>query len=146
MFLTRWQPKGGLRPYTAFDSDLDDLLNNFLERRGEEKFWAPSVDILDDKDAYMVKAELPGLKKEDIEVSVENGILTIKGERKFEDEEKKENYHRIERRYGCFSRSVSLPGDINSDKVKASYKDGVLAVEIPKSEKAKAKKVDIDVR
>jgi HSP20 family protein len=107
--------------------------------------WAPSVDITEDDKAYLIKAELPEVKKEDVRVTVENGVLTLTGERKFEPEEKGRKYHRIERAYGAFARSFALPGDIDAGKVHATYRDGVLTISVAKTEHAKPKHVEVRV-
>lgn len=107
--------------------------------------WTPSVDITEDDKEWLVKADLPELKKEDVKVTVENGVLTISGERKLEKEEKNKKYHRIERAYGAFVRSFSVPDGTDSEKVSAEFKDGVLKVHLLKSEKAKPKALDIKV-
>lgn len=108
--------------------------------------WAPPVDITEDDKEYLVKAELPELKKEDVKVTVENSELTISGERKFEKEEKNKKYHRIERSYGSFVRSFTLPESVNGEKVKAEFKDGLLTVHLPKDEKTKSKTVEVKVQ
>lgn len=107
--------------------------------------WAPPVDITEDEKEYLVKAELPELKKEDVKVTVENGELTISGERKFEKEEKNRKYHRIERSYGSFVRSFTLPEGVSGEKVSAEFKDGMLTVHLPKDEKARPKAVEVKV-
>ena len=107
--------------------------------------WTPSLDAHEDKDKYVVAVEIPGLKKEDINVSVHDGVLTVSGERKSEKDVKEGTVHRRERFYGKFTRSVSLPAAVSSDKVGAVYKDGVLTVEIPKAEEAKPKTVEVKV-
>jgi HSP20 family protein len=107
--------------------------------------WTPALDAHEDKDKYTVSVEVPGLKKEDINVSVHDGVLTVSGERKNEKTVKEGTVHRTERFYGKFSRSVSLPTAVRSDKVSAVYKDGILTVEIPKAEEAKPKTVEIKV-
>jgi HSP20 family protein len=107
--------------------------------------WVPAVDITEDDKEYLVKAELPDLKKEEVKVTVENGELTISGERKFEKEEKNKKYHRIERSFGSFVRSFTLPEAVNGDKVNAEFKDGLLTVHLPKDEKAKPKSIDVKV-
>ena len=107
--------------------------------------WTPSVDITEDDKEWLVKADLPELKKEDVKVTVENGVLTISGERKLEKEEKNKKYHRIERAYGAFVRSFSVPDGADAEKVNAEFKDGVLKVHLPKSEKAKPKSLEIKV-
>lgn len=103
------------------------------------------MDIVEDENEYRIKAELPAMKKEDVRLTVDNGVLTISGERKYEQEEKREKHHRIERAYGSFVRSFSLPEDADGSKVTADYKDGVLHVHLPKSEKAKPKSIEIKV-
>jgi HSP20 family protein len=116
--------------------------------REEEAFgrtWALPVDIHEDKDNIVVKAELPGMKRDDVSIEVRDNVLTLKGERKQDKEIKKENYLRIERVYGKFSRSFFLPHPIVADKVKASYKDGVLEITLPKTEEAKSKAIPIKI-
>ena len=107
--------------------------------------WAPLVDISEDDKEYLIKAELPGLKKDDVHISVEKGVLTITGERKFEKEEKDRKHHGVERAYGSFVRTFIVPDDAEADKVAAQFKDGVLTIHIPKSEKAKPKKIEVQV-
>jgi HSP20 family protein len=107
--------------------------------------WAPSVDISETESEYQIKAEIPDVKKEDVKVTLEDGVLTIQGERKHEKEEKGKKYHRIERSYGSFVRTFSLPDVIDDDKVKAEFKDGVLDLHLPKSEKAKPKAIEVKV-
>ena len=107
--------------------------------------WSPLVDIMEDEKEFLIKAELPDMKKEDVRLTVENDVLTISGERKFEKEEKGTKYHRIERAYGSFVRSFSLPEDADGSKVTADFKDGMLQVHLPKSEKAKPKAIEIKV-
>ncbi len=105
----------------------------------------PSVDITEDEKEYLVKADLPEVKKEDVKITVENGVLTITGERKFEKEEKDKKYHRVERSHGNFLRSFTLPDGADASKVNAEFKDGVLKVHLPKSDKAKPKAVEVKV-
>ena len=115
--------------------------------RGAESFgdWTPALDAHEDQDKYVVAVEIPGMKKEDMNVSVHDGVLTISGERKGEKDVKEGTVHRRERYYGKFSRSVSLPSAVRADKMNAVYKDGVLTVEIPKAEEAKPKTVEVKV-
>ena len=107
--------------------------------------WAPTVDITEDEKNYIIKAELPDVKKEDVHVRVENGVLTITGERKAEKEEKNKKYHRVERSYGSFARSFTLPENVEAEKVSAAYKDGLLTVTVAKSEKAQPKQIEVKV-
>jgi HSP20 family protein len=105
--------------------------------------WAPTVDISEDPNQYLIKAELPEVKREDVKVTVENGVLTLKGERLFEKEEKDTKYHRVERSYGTFMRSFTMPDDADADKVTAEFKDGVLHVKLPKSEAKKPRQIEV---
>jgi HSP20 family protein len=106
---------------------------------------SPSIDVYEDADAVVVKAELPGIVKQDVEVNISDDLLTISGEKKTEEKVERKDYHRIERSYGSFSRSVRLPGGIVSDRAKAAFKDGVLEIRIPKTEEAKQKKRKIEI-
>ncbi len=107
---------------------------------------APALDVSETNNEVIVKAEIPGMEPNDIDISLADGILTIRGEKKQEKEEKEENYHLIERSYGTFSRSVQLPRDVQSENIKAAYKNGVLKITLPKSEEAKKKEIKINVQ
>ena len=140
--LSRVAPRGYVTPFDAFNQAFNQLL------RGEEaqestRVWAPAVDILETPEAYEVKAELPGIPKEDVHITVENNILTLKGERKFEKDETKENYHRIERTYGAFARSFNLPTRVDQERVEAKFDNGVLTISVPKAAEAKPKRIEI---
>ena len=129
---------------------MDRLWDSFLEgrpmRKAEEgREWLPSIDVSETKNELVIKAELPGLDPKDIDISMNNGYLTIKGEKKHEKEEKDENYHLIEKSYGSFTRSVRLPREVQNDKITASFKNGVLRITLPKSEEAKKKEIKIKV-
>jgi HSP20 family protein len=129
---------------------LDRLFRDaFSSQLGETELstrsWAPPVDIYETEDAIVLKAELPGVDPKDVDVRVEDNTLYLKGERKFEKEVKEQNYHRVERSYGSFARSFSLPNSISTDKVKAEFKDGLLTLTMPKREEAKPKTIKIDV-
>jgi len=151
--LTTWKPFGGLTPFRDFErmtKEMDRFWDSFLEgtlrKRDEDGTeWFPSLDVSETKNDFVVKAELPGIDPKDIDISLTDGMLTIRGEKRQEREEKEENYHLIERNYGTFSRSVSLSRDVKPDKINASYKDGVLRVVLPKSEEAKKKEIKIKV-
>lgn len=106
----------------------------------------PSVDVFEDADKVTVKAELPGMGKDDVEVNVSDGVITISGEKKKEEKVEKKDYYRLERSYGSFSRTVRLPSEIQSDKAEARFKDGVLEVTLPKTEQAKKKEVKVEIR
>jgi HSP20 family protein len=111
----------------------------------EEGEWLPSVDVSETKNDLVVKAELPGMDPKDIDISLSDGLLTIRGEKKQEKEEKEENYHFIERSYGSFTRSVQLPREVKRENISASYKNGILKVVLPKSEEVKTKEIKIKV-
>ncbi len=148
MALVRWNPSLELE-------EMADRLNRMFARptasgtNGKETMivadWTPSVDISETEGEYQIKAEIPDVKKEDVKVTLEDGVLTIQGQRKQEREEKGTKYHRIERSYGSFARTFSLPDVIEVDKVKAEFKDGVLNLRLPKSEKAKPKAIEVKV-
>lgn len=108
--------------------------------------WSPNVDIYEDQNAIRLEADLPGMKAEDFDLSIENYKLTLTGERKFEKEDKGENFHRIERSYGSFTRTFSLPSTVNVDEVNAEFKDGVLRVTLPKREEVKARQINVTVK
>jgi len=150
--LTLWRPFRELTPFRDFERmrrEMDRIWDTFFERgisRGEEEEgWLPSLDVAETKNEIVVKAEVPGMDPKDIDISLSDGLLTIKGEKKQEREEKEENYHLVERSYGSFARSIRLPKEIQSDKINASYKNGVLKVVLPKSEEAKKKEIKIKV-
>ena len=144
--LTTWRP---LRDLDRMRSEMDRLWEAFFEgrprRRTDEGEWLPSVDVSETKNDLVVKAELPGMDPKDIDISLSDGHLIIKGEKKQEREEKEEDYHFIERSYGSFTRSIQLPKEVKHDKINASYKNGILKVVLPKSEAAKTKETKIKV-
>jgi len=147
--VTRWDP---FKELDELHDRLSTMFGRAPVRKGSEKEeamtvaeWAPLVDIVEEEKEYLIKAELPEVKREDVKVSVEEGVLTVSGERKFEKEEKGKKYHRVERAYGRYARSFTLPDDADPSKVTAEFKDGVLRVHLPKSEKAKPKSVEIKV-
>jgi len=148
MAIMRWRPWGDL--VSAHD-EMDRLFGDFLDRAPERrpwalKRWSPAVDISENTDSIHVDVEIPGMKKEDIRVSLENNVLMLKGEKKQEREINEQNCHRLERRYGSFVRSFELPMPVQADKIKASYKNGVLHVELPKAEEVKPKEIPIEVK
>jgi HSP20 family protein len=131
-------------------NQLRDQLNRLFDtsvNRSPESFgdWTPALDAFEDKDKYTVSLELPGMKKEDISVTVHDGVLSVSGERRSEQDVKNGTVHRTERYYGKFTRSVSLPAAVKADQVAANYKDGVLHVELPKAEEAKPKSIEVKV-
>jgi len=108
--------------------------------------WSPSVDITENDNSYTVKVELPGVNKDDVKITMQENVLTIRGEKKQEKESKESNFHRTERSYGAFQRSFSLPSAVKSEKIEASYKDGILTVALPKSEASKPKQIEVSVK
>jgi HSP20 family protein len=147
MAIVRWEP---FRDLMTTQREFDRLFKEafspmFNEGELSTRTWAPPVDIYENENDIVLKAELPGVDPKDVEVRVEDSTLYLKGERKFEKETKEENYHRVERSYGSFARSFSLPNSINSEKVKAEYKDGLLTLTLPKREEAKPKTIKIDI-
>jgi HSP20 family protein len=124
-------------------SNLQEELDSLFE--SSVKSWAPALDVHEDKDSFVVRTELPGLKREDIEVSLHDGALSVSGERKVEKVDAGIEVHRQERYYGKFQRTLTLPTPVAADKIKAQYKDGVLTVTLPKVEEAKPKQIDISV-
>jgi HSP20 family protein len=147
--MTRWNPFKELEETQNRLARAFGLPSARTENGGKEAMtvteWAPSVDIIEDDKEWLVKADLPEVNKDDVKVTVENGVLTITGERKFEKEEKNKKYHRVEREYGTFLRSFALPDAADGDKVAAEFKNGVLQVHLPKNEKAKPKAIDVKV-
>ena len=150
--LTIWKPWRQLAPFGDFDRmrrEMDRTWGSLFERRPvsmfEEGEWLPALDLAETGNEFVVKAEIPGLDPKDIDISLSGNMLTIKGEKKQEREEKKEDCHFVERSYGAFTRSIQLPGEVNGQKITTSYKHGVLKIVLPKSEAAKKKRVKITV-
>lgn len=145
--LTRWTPESDLlrnRFDRVFNQMLQDAWGNQPAAEGfSGKTWAPAVNIKESEDALEFGVELPGLTKENVEITVENQVLTIAGERKFEKEAKGESYHRLERSYGAFSRSFTLPTGVKTEKVDATFEHGVLTIRLPKQEETKPRKISI---
>src|ERR1700704_6156353 len=143
--LTQWEP---FRGATTLQDQVNRLFNNVLERTGDESSltaWAPSVDIYETEHELVVKADLPDVDPKDLDIRVENNILTIRGERKFQKQVAENNYLRVERSYGSFARSFSLANTVNSEAIKADYQNGVLTLNIPKREEAKPKQIKVNV-
>ncbi|MFN3870514.1 MAG: Hsp20/alpha crystallin family protein [Aquificaceae bacterium] len=123
--------------------EFDRLLEEFIPKEEVERAFAPAVDVYETDQELVVKADLPGVKKENVEVSIRDNSLCIRGEKKEEKEEKTETYHRVERVYGKFERVIPLPADVKVEEAKAEFKDGVLEIRIPKAEGAKERKIEI---
>ncbi len=152
-YLTKWQRPELAWPSFGRLSDLRDEIDRLFEAplaewaRSSQVFagWTPALDIYEDKDNVYVKAELPGMKREEIELTLHDGVLSISGERKAETKREDAEVHRVERFFGRFQRTVTLPGPIAADKVKAEYKDGILSIKLPKTEESKPKRIDVNV-
>jgi len=143
MSIVRWDPFAEMQSMFAPVFRSSGLLPR-LSTDGDVTFeWSPSADISENEKEYVIRASLPGVKKEDIKVNMQEGMITLAGERKQEKEEKSEKFHRVESVYGSFARSFGLPDNIKADAVRSEYKDGVLTVHIPKAEKEKAKQISV---
>jgi len=143
--IARWEPFRGV---TTLQDQINRLFNEAFERKGEESSlsaWAPAVDIYETEQELVVKADLPDVDPKDLDIRVENNLLTIRGERKFEKKVSEENYLRVERSYGSFARSFTLANTVNSEAIKADYQNGVLTLTIPKREEAKPKQIKVNV-
>jgi HSP20 family protein len=159
MTLTRWhkpEQNWALSPFRRMSTLRDEIDNIFdrafgqaLENPTQTQLlggWIPAVDVYEDKDNLTVKCEVPGMKKEDIDISLHEGFLTISGERKHEEKKTEGEFYRTERYEGRFSRSLTLPSKVNAEKINATYKDGVLTVVLPKAEEAKPKQIQVNVK
>ncbi len=157
MLLEMWQPRAqSLARWNPFvemadlHRGMDQVFGEFFGRTpstmaATEALWSPLVDIHETKEGFQLMVELPGVKQEDIQVSIEGDTLTLTGERKRETEVKEDQYHRIERSYGRFERSILLPSVVDAGRVKATYRDGVLEIQLPKKEEAKPKAIKVEV-
>jgi HSP20 family protein len=144
MAIVHWEPRNRVsNPWHGFDRFFDNFLYRDSEK--EDRSWLPSVDIGEDKNTIVIHADLPGIDQKDIKVTVDNDILTLQGERTDEKKDEDRGYHRLERRFGTFQRSFTLPAGVDSKKIAADYKDGVLTVKLPKTEEAKPKEIEIKV-
>jgi len=145
MAIVRFEPFGGLAAaQSQFDRFLRDAFSPAVAGgEASTRTWAPPVDIFENGDSLVLKAELPGVNPDDVEIRVEDNTLYLKGDRKFENEVKEQNYHRVERSYGTFTRTFSLPNSIDADKVGASYKDGILKVHVPKAAHSRPRAIKV---
>jgi HSP20 family protein len=146
-YVTRWNP---IRDFASVQEDVNRVLNDVFGRRlmtdhGGVAAWQPPIDVEEQPDRYTLHVELPGMKLEDIKITLENNQLVIRGEKTRTEEQKSGVYHRIERAYGAFERSFTLSHAVKSDKIEATYRDGVLEVTVPKAEEAKAREIPIKV-
>ncbi len=147
MALVRWEP---LKDLVSFQERMNRLFDEAFHRKGElspiqKGDWSPAVDVFETKDAIELRAELAGLSASDVAISLENDVLTLSGERTIAKEVKDENYHRVERSYGCFTRSFALPSRVHKENIKAKFKDGILHITLPKADEAKPKQIKIEV-
>ncbi len=154
MALTRWKPERDLSTWSPFrdlvnmQREIGRVFDNlFSDADGNPVVsdWAPRVDIMEHEDSYVIKAEMPGVNKNDVKITLHDNVLSIRGEKKQEREEKDANYHRVERSYGTFERQFALPTGVKSDKIDASYRDGILTIMLPKAEEAKPKEIEVKV-
>jgi HSP20 family protein len=145
MAIVRWSP---FRDLMGIQQEVNRLFDDLMTRRAEagteNAVWVPAVDVSETEAEIKVKVEAPGIEKDDFKISVQNNVLTVRGEKKMEKETSEENYHRVERVYGSFFRALELPSVVQADKVKANYKDGVLTISLPKSEEAKPKEIAVE--
>jgi HSP20 family protein len=147
MSIIKYDPFRELR---SLQEEMNRLFMSTFSRSGSDEgftsgSWMPSVDIFENKDNLVIEAELPGMRREDVDVSIENNVLTLRGERKFEKKDEGDNYHRVERSYGSFTRSFTLPQTVMADGATADFSNGVLRIQLPKREETKARKIEITV-
>jgi HSP20 family protein len=143
--ITRWDP---FRTISSFEEQVNRIFENSFAGKGGNSAlasWAPAVDIYETENELVIKADLPEVNEKDLDVRVENNMLTIRGERKFEQKVKEDNYLRVERAYGTFTRSFNLPTTVSTESIKAEYKNGVLTVEMPKRAESKPRQVKVSV-
>jgi len=145
-FITRWDP---FREVATLQDRMNRMFNDQFGAMGRDESltgsFVPPVDVYEDENSIQVRLEVPGIEEKDIDIRLENNVLTVQGERKFEKEEKEENFHRIERRYGSFTRSFTLPATVNSEEVRADYEQGVLKIRLPKRAEAKPKQIKVNL-
>jgi HSP20 family protein len=146
MVVTRWDP---FRELTTLQNRVNSIFQDY-NRSGQDELtttgsFIPAVDVYEDEHKIVLKLEIPGVSQDDVDIRLENSTLTVRGERKFEKEEKEENFHRIERRYGSFSRSFTLPNTVDTENIRANYEQGVLNIELSKRAEAKPKQIKVNV-
>ena len=146
--MTRWDPFQDLRTAQDEMTQMSPMLAHALGLNSQQAnarapAWVPALDISERKDAYLVTVELPGLKSEDLDITMEDGLLTIQGERHFANDSSEQQFHRVERRYGAFRRSITLPAHVMAEGIQASFEDGVLQILVPKAEEAKPKRIQV---
>jgi len=148
--MMRWDPFQDLRSAQDEMAQMSPMLAHALglhtqqsNARATTTAWAPALDISERKDAYLVMAELPGIEPDDLQITMEDGLLTIQGERQFAQESSEQQFHRVERRYGAFRRAITLPAQVQADQIEASFDNGVLEIVVPKAEEAKPKRIQV---
>jgi HSP20 family protein len=141
MSVSRWDP---FQDLLAIQDEMNQVFGRARQGQGGGgRVWAPALDISERKDAYVVTVEVPGVNPDDLDITLEDGLLTIQGERQFTQESTEQQFHRVERRYGSFRRSITLPSQVQADAIEASFENGVLEVVVPKAEEAKPKKISV---
>lgn len=138
--LTRWEP---FRDLMALQNELSRVFGSGSDVVSAQGSWAPLLDVYEADDRFVIKVDLPGMNPDDIDVTLDQNLLTIKGERRFDSEVKQESYHRVERSYGTFQRTISLPSQVDADGIQAEFRDGVLELAVPKAEAARPRKIKI---
>jgi HSP20 family protein len=154
MSLIRWNPTRDLATFPSdifnMQREMNRMFGSFFRGVDEPSLldgtWMPAVDVVEENDEYIVKIELPGVNKDDVKITLESNILTIRGEKKAEKDSDEKNYHRTERSYGIFQRSFTLPESVKNDKIGAEYKDGILTITLPKAEETKPKQIEVKVK
>ena len=156
MSIVRWNPARELATFPGdvinMQREINKMFDNFFRGGTLEdgslgsSVWTPAVDVEERDDEYQVKVELPGVNKDDVKITMQDNVLTIRGEKKQEKESKNSNYHRVERSYGSFQRSFTLPTSVKHDKIEASYKEGILTIGLPEAEDAKPKHIEVKVK
>ena len=140
MSVSRWDP---FQDLLAIQDEMNQVFGRARHGQGGGRVWAPALDISERKDAYVVTVEVPGVNPDDLDITLEDGLLTIQGERQFTQESTEQQFHRVVRRYGSFRRSITLPSQVKADAIEASFENGVLEVVVPKAEEAKPKKISV---
>ena len=147
MAMNRWDP---FRELSSIQSELNRLFGRTYGVEGSDELraaaWVPPVDVAETQDRFVISTELPGVRSEEVDISVENSVLRIQGERKFYEEKREDDFHRIERRFGSFARSITLPPTADPEGIQASFDSGVLTIEVPKKEEAKPRKIEIQAK
>ncbi len=148
--VTAWHPVSDVTSeFTSMQREIDRLFDRFrggMIDEGQTSTWLPAVDIVEKENDFLVSVELPGVDRNDVKITLQDDVLTVRGEKKQEKEEKGENVHRVERCYGVFQRSFTLPSSLKSDKIEASYDKGVLTIQLPKVEEVKPKQIEVTIK